>query len=205
MFGNLVMLNLLWILCSLPIITMGAATTALYYTLFQYQTNDEDAVLKPFFKGFAQNFKQATLLWLPMMAALLLMLFNIRYLFAIGGSTLLWTVVIFMTVLLLLMNSQMLPMLARFNMTNKEIIRSTAALSIMHFLSCLLMTALNAVPIVAFFADVYLFVQISPLWACLWFSVTAYLNSRTLLKIWQKHMPEEEKPEDTEETEEIEE
>ena len=56
--GNLIMLNILWIVCSLPIITMGAATTALYYTVFQYQTNGEDAVFRPFFRGFAKNFKQ---------------------------------------------------------------------------------------------------------------------------------------------------
>ena len=65
MAGNLVILNILWILCSLPLITAGAATTALYYVIFQYQTADETAVIKPFFRAFFKNFKQSTLLWIP--------------------------------------------------------------------------------------------------------------------------------------------
>lgn len=194
--GNLIMLNILWILCSLPIVTMGAATAALYYTVFQYQTKEEDAVFRPFFRGFAQNFKQATLLWLPVLAVLALMLFNIWYLIIYGGSTILWIAVVFMTVLVMLMQSQMLPMLARFEMKNTDIVKSTAALTIMHFLSCLLMTALNVIPIVAFFGFLKIFMQWLPLWVGIWFSLIAYLNGRILLKIWKKHMPQEETPEE---------
>ena len=200
--SNLILLNILWIICSLPIVTMGAATAALYHTVFQYQTNGEDAVLRPFFKGFVQNFKQATLLWLPIMAGMGLMIFNLLYLFMYGGSTILWVVIIFVTVLLMLAQAQMLPMLARFNMTNRAILQSSAILTLMHFLSCILMTALNAVPIVAFFVDVYLFMRLSPLWVGIWFALVAYLNGRTLLKIWKKHMPEEKTEEAPEETEE---
>lgn len=189
--GNLIMLNILWIVCSLPIITMGAATTALYYTVFQYQTNGEDAVFRPFFRGFAQNFKQATLLWLPLLAVMVLMLFNIWYLIIYGGSTLLWIAVVFVTVLVMLMQSQMLPMLARFEMKNMAIVKSSAALTLMHFLSCLLMTALNAIPIVAFLGFTQVFMQWLPLWVGIWFSLIAYINARTLMKIWKKHMPEE--------------
>ena len=36
--GNLILLNILWILCSIPVLTMGAATAALYHVIFQYQT-----------------------------------------------------------------------------------------------------------------------------------------------------------------------
>lgn len=198
--SNLICLNLLWIVCSLPIVTMGAATTALYYAVFQIQTNDEDAILRPFFRGFTQNFKQATLLWLPLLAATVLMLFNLRYLFAFGGHTIFWIVFIFMTIVVLLVQAQMLPMLARFEMTNKAIVKSSAALTLMHFLSCLIMTALNVVPIVAFFADVYTFMWLSPLWVCIWFAMIAYINGRILLKIWKKHMPDEQPEEIPEES-----
>ena len=57
--GNLIILNLLWILTSLPIITIGASTTAMYAVAFKYADDTDDAVLKPFFKAFVSNFKKA--------------------------------------------------------------------------------------------------------------------------------------------------
>ena len=53
LMSNLVLLNLLWILCSLPVITMGAATSAMYHVIFLYITNQDDAAIKPFFKALA--------------------------------------------------------------------------------------------------------------------------------------------------------
>ena len=48
MVTNLVALNLLWIICCIPIFTAGAATTALYQTVIQYQTQQDDAVFRHF-------------------------------------------------------------------------------------------------------------------------------------------------------------
>ena len=59
-----VMISLLWLVCSLPVITMGAATTAVFqFTLHQVR-DEEGYVWKSFFKAFRQNFRQATVLWL---------------------------------------------------------------------------------------------------------------------------------------------
>ena len=63
---NLILLNFLWIICSLPIITMGAATTAMNSVIFQYLDSGNDAVIKPFFKAFVSNFRQSTLIGLPL-------------------------------------------------------------------------------------------------------------------------------------------
>lgn len=64
---SLIELNLLWLLCCLPVVTAGAATTAVYYTMYRILTGEDDAVLRPYFRAFRQNFKQATLLWLPLL------------------------------------------------------------------------------------------------------------------------------------------
>lgn len=59
-----VMISLLWLVCSLPVVTMGAATTAVFqFTLHQVR-DEEGYVWKSFFKAFRQNFRQASLLWL---------------------------------------------------------------------------------------------------------------------------------------------
>ena len=190
--GNLVLLNILWIVCSLPVVTMGAATTALYYTVFQYQTNGEDEVFRPFFRAFAKNFLQSTLLWMGILAITALMTFNVRYLFAYGGNGLLWIVIIVVSALFLMIQPQLLPQLARFETKLGVAIKNAALLTVLHMPSAFLMAALNVLPIVIFFAYPTMFMKWLPLWVCIWFSLVAYMNGRMLLKIWNKHMPDEE-------------
>lgn len=57
-------LNILWFICSIPIFTIGASTTALYYTCLKIVRNEEGNVTKTFFKSFKENFRQATVIWL---------------------------------------------------------------------------------------------------------------------------------------------
>jgi uncharacterized membrane protein YesL len=61
-------LNLLWLVCSLPIVTIGASTTALYYVTLKIAENEEGDITQQFFRSFKANFKQATVLWLILLA-----------------------------------------------------------------------------------------------------------------------------------------
>jgi len=61
---NLVCLTMLWLWCCLPVVTAGAATTAMYYVIFQYISKQDDAVIKPFFSAFKDNFRQVTPIWI---------------------------------------------------------------------------------------------------------------------------------------------
>lgn len=54
-------LSLLWILCSLPLITCGAATSALYYCVVKVIRKDEGSVLKNFWNAFKTDLKQSIL------------------------------------------------------------------------------------------------------------------------------------------------
>ena len=57
-------MSFLWVGTSLPLVTMGAATTAFYsYTMHQVR-DTEGGILSGYFKAFRHNFKKATLLWL---------------------------------------------------------------------------------------------------------------------------------------------
>lgn len=62
-------LNVLWLICCLPIVTIGASTTALYYTSFKIAKDEGSYITTMFFRSFRQNFKQATVIWLIMLAA----------------------------------------------------------------------------------------------------------------------------------------
>lgn len=66
-------LNLLWFLCSLPIFTIGASTTALYYVSLKIVQGEDSNLTRLFFRSFRQNFRQATTLWLILLAIGLLL------------------------------------------------------------------------------------------------------------------------------------
>ena len=61
-------LTVMWAVCSLPVITAGASTTALYYVSLKMAKNREGYLWKSFFKAFKDNFAQSTVVWLAVLA-----------------------------------------------------------------------------------------------------------------------------------------
>lgn len=62
--GDLVLANLLWLVCSLPILTAGASTLGLFTVVNKMAAKEDYTVRTDFFKAFKRDFKQATALWL---------------------------------------------------------------------------------------------------------------------------------------------
>lgn len=56
-------LNILWFICSIPVITIGASTTALHDVCFKLIRNQEGNVTQQFFDSFKSNFKKGTAIW----------------------------------------------------------------------------------------------------------------------------------------------
>ncbi len=84
---DLIALSVIWIGFSAPIITMGAASTALYATVYHHVRLGEGYLWKTYWEAFKENFKRATLSWLPMLAMILFLIFDIitiRYLIKNG-------------------------------------------------------------------------------------------------------------------------
>lgn len=188
MLTNLVVLNILWILCCIPVITAGAATSALYHTIFQYHTHMDDAIFRPFFQGFRSNFKQSTLLLLPLLAALILLVFEIFYLVARGQGTAVLFLLIVVTFFIIGMLVHLFPLIARFNMTAGALIRTAFSLVILHFPSTLLVVALAFLPFFLLALFPAQFLQFGVAWAGIWFAAIAYFFGKFLLKIWGKHL-----------------
>lgn len=62
-------LNVLWLICSLPVVTLGASTAALYSVTLKLVEGDDGHIVQRFFRAFRENFRQATVLWLILLAA----------------------------------------------------------------------------------------------------------------------------------------
>ena len=61
-------LNILWLLCCMPVFTIGPSTTAFFYAMINLVRGEENSVPRDFFRSFRQNFKQAILLGIPLTA-----------------------------------------------------------------------------------------------------------------------------------------
>ena len=92
-------LNVLWLICCLPIVTIGASTTALYYTSFKIAKDEGSYITTMFFRSFKQNFKQATIIWLIMLVTGLIigadaiLLYRLRAT-STGTAAVVWTLLL---------------------------------------------------------------------------------------------------------------
>ena len=71
--ADLMILNILFLLCSIPIFTIGASLTGVYYVCLKIKEQEEGYIVRNFFKSFKQNFVQSTIIWLIMLALGLLL------------------------------------------------------------------------------------------------------------------------------------
>lgn len=83
--GDLMVLNILWVFCSIPLITIGPATNALFKISFDLIDGQPTKVIRTFFKTFKDNFKQSFFVGLFFLLAIVTIYFDIAYIYAIEG------------------------------------------------------------------------------------------------------------------------
>lgn len=124
--------GILWFLCSIPIITIGASTAALYEVLLKAAKNQESYVASSFFKALKENMKQGIAVWLPLLIAFIVFAGNLLYYGVIGGRTY-WVQIILFAVLLcvvLAVISYVFPVMARFENTASGHLKMAAVLAV---------------------------------------------------------------------------
>ena len=136
------LLNLLWFVCSLPIVTIGAATTALYYASLKLVRDEDHHIVSQFFRSFRENFKQATVLWLILLGTGLFLaadgyiLYHLR-LTAAGPAAVLWTlllaVIITAAVIYVIVLLYVFPLLASVSNTTAAMLKNAFLIGT-HFL-----------------------------------------------------------------------
>ena len=70
--ADLIILNLLFIVCCIPIVTIGPAITAMYYVTLKMARNEESYIARAFFKSFKENFRQGIIIWIMALAMFIL-------------------------------------------------------------------------------------------------------------------------------------
>lgn len=84
--SDCLILNILWLISCIPVITIGAANTALYYTVQKVLRKDEGTVWSTYWRTFASNFKQGTLLWIVFLLLFLLLGYDLYFAYILSGG-----------------------------------------------------------------------------------------------------------------------
>lgn len=152
---DVMFLGFLWLMFSLPIITIGASTTAVYYTVVKGIRRKRGYIWKNFWGSFKMNFFQATLLWVGSIildGSLALGIYlTVTDMDGMGARILMFLCIVVL-VLILLMDMYFFPVLSRFKMSLKEIIKTCFILGIKHLpvsIICLVIFVANVAAIYA--------------------------------------------------------
>ena len=145
MVFNLVLLNLLFVLCSLPIVTIGASWTALHTVMLRYAEGDDPYVFKTFFGAFRKNLKQGILAGILFIVVGIALIIDVKILSDWGleglGTKIL---AIGLIILYVFVFTYMFPLIARYeNSLNRHLVNSLF-LAIRHFPQSLVITILYA-------------------------------------------------------------
>lgn len=190
---DIVILNLFFIILCIPVVTIGAATTALYYVCVKMVKNEESYIWKDFFKSFAQNFKQATIIWLINLVAIGIFVTDIAILS--GGALANVSRALFIAILIvgLILVSIMLyvyPMQSHFYNSVPNTIKNAFILSIGNLPYTVLFIIISALPFLVLLSPYAGY--LTPVVILVGFSGPVYICSHFWTKIFAKLDPEEE-------------
>lgn len=134
-----VYLNILWFLCSIPIVTIGASTTALFYVSQKLVRDEEGNVTKAFFRSFKENLKQATVIWLILLVLGIILGLDAYVLYHMRFQNAFWTVLtaifVVAAVAYVIELMYIFPLLAHFENTTKAMFKNAIMIG-MRFLLC---------------------------------------------------------------------
>ena len=133
---DILKLNFLWILGSLPVFTIGASTTALYYTVHKSIRGDRGYTTRTFFGAFRDNFKAATLPYLIWLAVMIILGCDayITYQVLKTGSMkgAFFYFFLIMIAVAIMWSAFLFPYIARFENTVKQTLKNAFLLMIRH-------------------------------------------------------------------------
>lgn len=183
--ADLIILNVLFLISCIPLLTIGAASAALYTVCFRIGTDREQGVFRSYFRAFRENFKQGTILWLIFVVFLGAGIVNEFLFYSMEGP--LHYLFLLMTALLIfcvLMYGYAFPLISQFSNTTMPTLKNAFCLSLGYLPRSLVIAVLNLFPLALALADLYLFLQVGFIWAFLYFSAAAYINALLLKKVF---------------------
>ena len=187
---DFMILNLLWVVCSIPIITFGASTSAYYYCMMKIVRGTDTGILLMFFHAFKENLKQGIFITLTLLVTAVFFIVDLElcsslngYMFGIVEILLYALIGLFVVVVIYIF-----PVLAQFNNTTKNTIKNAFFMGVRHLGKTIFLVIVTIVPIMFAFLMPYYFFCVLPIWLFGGTSFLVYLKSRLFVKIFNQYI-----------------
>ncbi|MFB3160157.1 DUF624 domain-containing protein [Neobacillus sp. 179-J 1A1 HS] len=161
--SNLILLNILWIIFSIPIITVGAATSAVYYVTIKMVKNEEGYIIKSFCSAFRENLKQGIILELVLLTSGVILVGDIRYFLFMSNTVGYIFAAIFsigLTIYVLAL-IYVFPLVAKYNNTLSGTLKNAVIMSFKHLPSSISLAVLLIIMLYGFYISVHLMIIFS--------------------------------------------
>ena len=189
--GIIIGANMLFVIVSLPVVTMGAAWAALIHVMFKVLRGSETLnPAKLFWKGLKQNFRQATIAWLAIMALAFLGWVDIRFLAHMGGPMVNFRYAVYAAGAVLLIGAiYLFPTMVAFSNSLPVLFRSAYYFALKKPLKLIVLLFFYVFPMLLTYTDA----QMMPLYAFIWsffgFGAIGMLTAKLLVTDFAKLLP----------------
>lgn len=189
---DLVILNLIFIFSCVPIITIGASTSALSYVTLKMVRGEDPYIWRNFWKSFRQNFKQGTLVWI--FSILIFIFLGMDFYIINSQNTSLFAVVRILLWIVcavaLAVFLYVFPVISHFVCTTKQALKNALLMTFGHLPYTLMMLALAGLLLFLCSSSSKLFAMIVVLSGICGFSVVSFVYSIMFDRIFQKYESE---------------
>ena len=183
---DMICLNVLWVICSIPIVTIGASTTALYTVMLKMVRNEEGYIFRGFLKAFKSNFKQSTLIWLILLLLGIVWTVDFRVAGFIPGMAGIILSAIFLALgfILLSVMIYIFPLTARYENGIKATFKNALILTVAKLPYTFLMVAIVVAAVFASLWSAFTLLFSLPLWLIIGGALIAWVNSYILRRVF---------------------
>lgn len=192
--ADLVILNVMWLLFSIPLVTLGASTTALYRSILTLLDGGGSSTVLLFWNAFRSEFKKGTLLFLILLVPfalivvdLWLVLFSTLPLSAFMRGLCLLPVLLFFMAL-----NYVYPLTAQFENTIGGTLKNALIIALANLPVSIAVLVISLLPLLLLLFATQLFFRSFIVWFLIGFALIAYGNSALLRRVFRKYMPSEE-------------
>lgn len=190
---DFILLNILWLLTSIPIVTLGAATAALYSVMMSVVEKKEGYIIKDYWKAFCRNFKQSTVVWILLLFLGACLWFDLTLigvvpgLFRQIGTVVLGAVLIFYFMECIFV----FPLIAKFENSTGNMIKNALLIPVSRLPYALMILFMTGAAIIVTFLNQMTIMIGAVIWSAIGVSVLSYANSLLLVKMLAPFMLEE--------------
>lgn len=191
--ADLMLLNLLFLLTCIPVVTIGPSAAALYRVIFAMGTAREDGIIRPYFRAFRENFLSALKAWLILLGVAAALSLDLLLAIRLGGIFI-WFSLVFAILLAmeLLAAAMLFPLLSLFQNSTLGTLKNALVLGLGQLPRAAAIAALWVFPLVVLWCMPLTFFYAAFIWIVIYFSGAAFLASLLLKPVFAPYLPNEE-------------